>query len=137
MMRMAKDVVERAHHHDMSKFGEEEFPHYANVIEEFEKFSFGSDGYNCAREKLGIALKHHYENNRHHPEHFPNGIDDMNLIDILEMICDWKSATQNHSAVKGDISNSVEILSEKYKINPQLKSIIYNTLRDFKALNTE
>jgi hypothetical protein len=37
---------------------------------------------------MAPALKHHYENNRHHPEHFKNNIDDMNLIDLIEMLCD-------------------------------------------------
>lgn len=132
---MSKNVVERAYRHDESKLGEIEFPHYANTIEEFENCPFGTIEHSQAKEKLGIALEHHYKNNRHHPEHFSNGIEDMNLIDVLEMICDWKAATQNYPSSIGNISNSVEILSEKYKISPQLKLIIYNTLRDFKMID--
>jgi len=40
------------------------------------------------------ALEHHYALYRHHPEHFQNGIDDMNLIDLVEMFADWKASSE-------------------------------------------
>jgi hypothetical protein len=33
-------------------------------------------------------IEKHWENNRHHPEHF-NNMTKMNELDILEMVCDW------------------------------------------------
>ena len=34
------------------------------------------------------VIEKHWENNRHHPEHFKN-IDKMSELDIIEMVCDW------------------------------------------------
>ena len=85
---------------------------------------------NNLRERLLPASVHHRKKNRHHPEHFENGIDGMNLIDIIEMIVDWRSASDR---VPGDsIRKSLPILEERYKISPQLLKIIENTLEDFK-----
>jgi len=72
------------------------------------------------------AVDHHYEMNRHHPEHFADGIDGMNLLDIVEMLCDWKAATLRHK--DGDLRKSIETNAVRFKISPQLKRIILNTI---------
>jgi len=46
------------------------------------------------------AIEHHYKNNRHHPEHFNNGIDEMNLVDLIELLCDWKAASERNKKRK-------------------------------------
>ena len=131
MAKISQDVMQRGNDHDLSKYDETELPTYARVIEEFEKCPYGSVGYWRAKDSLGDTVKHHHEKNRHHPEHFHNGIDGMNLVDLLEMLCDWKSATQNHPEHPGDMQNSIKIAIEKYKISPQLAQVLYNTMKDF------
>jgi ATP-dependent protease Clp ATPase subunit len=132
MMQIASDILKRAIEHDDSKFSEEEFPFYAQVAEEFEKHPFGSDGYNKAKESVSGAVSHHYEHNRHHPEHFKYGIDDMSLVDLIEMLCDWKSATLNHPEAPGDMMKSLELATRKYNISPQLMDILSNTITGYK-----
>ena len=61
-------------------------------------------------------------------------VNDMNLVDVIEMLCDWKSATQNHPAIPGDLKKSIEIASKKYNISPQLTRVLYNTAIDFGML---
>lgn len=72
--------------HDESKFGEEEFEAYA------QKF-FGPQDINGKPldfiPGFDQAWEHHWQNNEHHPEHWLG--EDMPLIYILEMICDWGS----------------------------------------------
>jgi hypothetical protein len=65
--------------HDESKYSEEEFEAYA------QKF------YNNGEENFEFkqAWEHHYMNNEHHPEHWFG--EDVPLIYILEMLCDWGS----------------------------------------------
>ena len=58
----------------------------------------------------------------------------MNLVDIIEMLCDWKSATQNHPENPGDLKKSIETAAKKYNISPQLTRILYNTAIDFEML---
>ena len=104
-----KELYKRAKLHDRDKI--------CNDIEKalFDKFTsklknctFGSDEYKSNLESLKPALEIHYMNNRHHPEHFTNGINGMNLIDLLEMICDWKASSERHA--DGDILKSIEII---------------------------
>ncbi len=134
MAKLSQEVIKRGYEHDMTKFEPEELPHYVATIDEFDKHPFGTEGYKKAKESLGPSVLHHYKHNRHHPEHFPKGVEDMNLVDVLEMLCDWKSATLNHPENPGDLGKSIQMLGQKYKISPQLCQIIYNTARDYEML---
>lgn len=130
MARLLGDLMERSAVHDESKMTPEEFEVYANHIDDFDKFQFGTPEYNALKEELKPATMHHFSRNRHHPEYFETGINEMNLADIVEMLCDWKAATQNAGG-NGDLMKSISILSEKYGISPQLKQILINTAKDF------
>ena len=126
--------MRRGNEHDESKLGPEELPHYVATIDEFEKHPYGSDGYHKAKESLGPSVVHHYKHNRHHPEHFGGGIEEMNLVDLLEMLCDWKSANQNHPERPGNMAKSISLAVDKYKISPQLAKVLYNTAVDYGML---
>lgn len=39
---------------------------------------------------LDVAIKEHNESNFHHPEAW-DGIKNMNLVSVAEMVCDWKA----------------------------------------------
>jgi len=127
-----KELLTRAINHDNSKFGPEEFPIYASAIDEFEKHPFGTPGYQKAKDSIAIAVKHHYKCNSHHPEYYANEIDGMNLVDLIEMVCDWKAANQNHKDNPGNMQQSLEFAINKYKISPQLAKIIQNTIEHYK-----
>jgi hypothetical protein len=77
---------------------------------------------------MKVALDHHYSNNRHHPEYFENGINDMTLIDLIEMLCDWYAATQRHN--DGDIFKSIEFNKTRFNMSDQLVSILTNTVNE-------
>ena len=74
------------------------------------------------------ALEHHYAKNRHHPEHHKNGINDMNLIDLIEMFCDWKASSERQN--DGNILKSIEINGKRFHMSPQLIEIFENTTKD-------
>ncbi len=57
----------------------------------------------------------------------------MNLIDIFEMLADWKAATERHD--DGSLGRSLTIQASRFNISPQLQSILYNTARDLGWLN--
>lgn len=59
----------------------------------------------------------------------------MNLIDVLEMACDWKAASLRHT--DGDFNRSVELCSERFNIAPQLAQIILNTAVLFEVPNEQ
>ena len=126
--------MSRGNQHDLSKYEPEEFPVYAEKIDEFEKYPYGTKEREAIYESIKPAIEHHHKHNRHHPEFHLAGVDGMNLVDLLELLADWKSATLNHPSAPGDLTQSIALAKEKYKISPQLAQILYNTAKDFEML---
>ena len=86
---LIKDLQERLKNHDRSKLEKELYLWEKLDLE--ERYPYGSKEYFEKMKRNKEVFQMHYANNRHHPEHFKNGIEDMNLIDIIEMLCDWLS----------------------------------------------
>ena len=122
-------LKDRAMNHDKSKLEEPELSIFQEYTEKLKTSTYGSDEYKSFLKEMQVALDHHYKNNRHHPEHFENGIDGMNLIDLVEMFCDWKAATERHD--NGDIFKSIEFNTKRFNLNPQLVNILNNTAKLF------
>jgi len=112
--------------HDESKLNEPEFSQFAKSIPKLKKTTFGEEDYEKAKESLGDALYHHYQYNDHHPEHFENGVHDMDIIQLTEMLCDMMAAVTRHE--NGDIHNSIDVMEEEGKITPDIASIFRNTI---------
>jgi len=118
-------LTQRGVDHDASKMESPEVELFAQYTKKLASLVYGSDEYKANLEALQPALEHHYATNRHHPEHFPNGINDMNLIDIIEMFCDWKASSLRQN--DGNLLKSIELNTERFNIDPQLKQIFINT----------
>jgi hypothetical protein len=114
--------------HDASKLTEPEKSAYDIITPKLKDSVYGSDEYRATIREMKPAIHHHYAHNTHHPEHWENGINDMSLFDLLEMICDWQAASERHTT--GDIRKSLELNTERFKLEPQLVSIIKNTLME-------
>jgi len=123
--------------HDASKLSDEELPFFVEYTPKLKNCTYGSDEYKDFLNALEPALKHHYAANRHHPEHFLDEADErggsavgcMDLIDIAEMICDWRAATERHA--DGDIFKSIEINQKRFGFGDELKQILINTVKLF------
>jgi hypothetical protein len=113
--------------HDASKLESPEVEVFAEHTKILKNLTYGSEEYNAQLELLKPALEHHYAANRHHPEHFINGINDMTLVDLIEMFCDWKASTLRQN--DGNLLKSIELNAERFNIDPQLKQILINTAR--------
>jgi len=120
-------LLKRIEKHDDSKVDD---PSEKELFDEYtpklKGVTYGSEEYQTFLDALKPALEHHYSNHRHHPEHFENGIDDMNLIDLIEMLMDWKAASERHN--DGNIRKSLEINAKRFKMNPKLTKILENTV---------
>ncbi len=150
------ELRDRAKAHDKSKLESTEREIFDEYTPKLKGTTYGSDEYKGYLKSMSAALDHHYANNRHHPEHFiyyecngcfkrfdkmPNHCDvcgysqftirsdisQMNLIDIIEMICDWKAATLRHA--DGNIKKSIEINQKRFGFSDELASILYNTAK--------
>ena len=123
---LIEDLDDRAKHHDDSKLEEPEKPLFDEYSPKLSKCTYGSEEYKEFLKGLKPALDHHYEVNSHHPEHYENGIDAMNLLDLVEMICDWLASSKRHD--DGNIYKSLEINKKRFKMSDQLYSILKNTV---------
>jgi len=50
----------------------------------------------------------------------------MNLVDIMEMLCDWKASSARHN--DGNIRTSLELNKDRFNIDAQLYQILENTI---------
>lgn len=122
------NIAWRAANHDLSKLEEPERSAFDRLTPRLKGLTYGSDEYKASLDELGIALKHHYAKNSHHPEHYPEGIAGMSLLDLVEMLCDWKAAGERHA--DGSIAASLEKNQARFGIGTQLQAILENTARE-------
>ena len=151
-------LFERALKHDKSKTEEPEKSVFDEFTPKLAESTYGSDEYKEYLKEMKVALDHHYAENRHHPEHFKkhvcNGcfkeyrempdhcdichysqfqeesdMSQMTLIDLCEMIADWKAATLRHN--NGDMIKSLEINQKRFKYGDELKQILHNTVKEY------
>lgn len=137
------DLMRRAQHHDQSKLRSPEVEIFDEFTPKLAATTYGSHEYQSFLDAMKPALSHHYAyvDNRHHPEHFAfradgsldtgsvkdgSAIRSMNLLDVLEMICDWAAAAGRHA--NGDVKRSVEINQARFGYSDDFKAILLNTL---------
>ena len=132
--------------HDQSKLRSPEWEMFREVTAQLRGLTYGSDEYKAQLQKMKTdgALGHHYAHNRHHPEFFDlhhpeDGINKMNLFDLLEMLIDWIAAVHRHD--DGNIHRSIEINKERFGMSDQLTQVLTNTVGwisdEFVELNTQ
>jgi len=119
------EMVARAYRHDLSKYVEPEKSAIDRVRPQLKQLEFGTPEY---KELKRAFSDHHYKINDHHLEYFENGIEGMGLLQIVEMLCDWKAATETHGP-DDNIYNSIDIICKQHEINDTLKNIFVNTAK--------
>jgi|SRR5579859_112605 len=124
---IANDLFKRAAEHDNSKFSPEEFEAYEKAFPGLQKYAYGTPEFKAELRKIKPAIEHHYAHNRHHPEHYKNGINDMNLSDMMEMGCDWLAAS---SRSKTGLEKGLLMNKERFGIGDQMFGIIQRTIID-------
>lgn len=113
--------------HDKLKLESPEVEIFAEYTPKLSETTYGSDEYLNYLNEMNGALQHHYASYRHHPEHFDKGINDMNLVDIVEMFCDWKASSLRQ--IDGNLLKSIESNASRFNMNSQLKQILINTAK--------
>lgn len=129
LIRFAKDLMYRAICHDSSKLQEPEKSEFDRLTPILKQLEYGSPEYKASLGELQGALAHHYAKNSHHPEHYENGVDGMDLLDIVEMFMDWKAATERTK--DGNLSKSIRFNKTRFQMSEQLVSIFENTVRNY------
>lgn len=121
-----KQLILNINNHDLSKYSEEEFDGYRQYF------------YPCSNEikneeLFNRAWKHHYEENKHHPEFwvdsFTNEITDMPPTYIAEMLLDWEAMSIKFSNNTYDYYKKER---NKKPLSDNTKKIIDNIIDIFK-----
>lgn len=125
MDQIVRQLMDRALNHDGTKL----FPPERDAFDEFtpklKDTTYGSAEYEGYRKAMAEALEHHYSNNSHHPEYWPLGFKDMGLLDLIEMLADWKAATMRHA--DGDLHTSINHNAERFGYDENMKLLLLNT----------
>lgn len=162
ILETMNNLSARMESHDRSKLESPEKEMFDDFTPLLRDSTYGSPEYKRALADMGSALEHHYFNNSHHPEFYgskecPNcyetfsketqapcprcnhgelnirpNIAGMSLLDLLEMLCDWKAASLRHS--DGDFAQSLAINQVRFTISPDLFEILSNTAKELKWL---
>jgi hypothetical protein len=122
------NLAARSECHDASKLQEPERSGYATLQLRLGDARYGTPEYRAVLDEARPVIQHHYAANDHHPEHWPGGIGDMSLLSVLEMLCDWKAAGERTK--DGSIEQSLRVNVERFKIDPQLAVLLWNTARE-------
>lgn len=158
LIEFAADLLKRAQVHDASKLLSPEKEAFDLATPKLAASTYGSEEYKGLLDELKPALDHHYAHNSHHPEHkgkryvciicfstyevepntcaqCRNGtfsvestVNGMTLLDIVEMLADWKAAGERHN--NGSITRSLEVNQKRFFINDQLQGILKNTVEE-------
>lgn len=123
--RVVVQLIHRGHDHDLSKLATPERETFDEYTPKLKNSTYGSDEYKSFLVGMGEGLEHHYKVNSHHPEHYANGIAGMDLLDVVEMLCDWKAATLRHA--DGDLRRSIDQNQERFGYTDEFKQILLNT----------
>jgi hypothetical protein len=102
MQSIAHEIERRGLIHDDSKFSDQEFPGFARINHIARMHPYGSAEYRSSMKAEKATIERHYSENSHHPEnhdvehlaqnHGFYGAEIMGWLDIIEMVCDWRSA---------------------------------------------
>ncbi len=127
LIGMFIDILqERATEHDSSKLHSPEKEVFDRVTPLLKELEYGSDEYKETLKDMGVALDHHYQGNRHHPEFYADGIEGMNCVDLIEMLCDWDAARLRHDSPKS-FEESLQLNINRFKIPTELVRLLQNT----------
>lgn len=123
---MSSALLQRGRDHDASKLQEPELPIFVEYTPKLKGLTYGSAEYKKCLAEMKPALDHHYEVNSHHPEFFGGDVGKMNLVDLVEMLCDWIAATERHA--DGNIEDSFQVNAKRFGLSDQLLSILKNSV---------
>lgn len=141
--KVRENLRDRAEAHDQSKLVEPELSAFDKATPLLQTLVYGSDEYKQSLKDLGPALEHHLANNSHHPEFWDEGISGMSLMDLVEMICDWKAASERLRKptpsppgqtpvpqYNNDFLHSIALNQERFGYTDEMRKVLENTARE-------
>ena len=122
------ETLERYKKHDQSKLQEPEISLWEKMDQE-KRYPYGTKEYFDKMERNKEVFDLHYKANSHHPEHFQNGISDMDLVDLTEMLCDWFAYKQNVSYKEA--SELIDKQAKRFNMSEDITNVLKNTVLNY------
>jgi len=132
----AKNLSGRAACHDDSKLVPPELAAFDIATPKLAGMEYGSEEYKQSLRDLGPALQHHFEENDHHPEHYENGVQGMSLMALIEMLCDWRAASERSKQRTDDpermktFESGLAYNQERFGYSDEVAEILRNTVKE-------
>jgi len=126
-------LMYRALAHDFSKLFPDEARGFSKSSRTFRKIPYGGTTYNRYLSHLGESLVFHYRRNKHHPQHYSDGVRGMDLLDLVEMFYDWAAASKRQS--RGSLRSSIDKNTERFSISEDLSRLLMNERNRFRDKN--
>lgn len=123
------ELLDRKANHDKTKLEYPEKQEFDKYNQKLKELTYGSEEYKQNLYILRNALCHHYRYNRHHPEHFGNGIYGMSIMDLTEMICDWKASSERQ--INGNIFDGIQKGLERFSYDKKMVRVLSNTVEKY------
>lgn len=128
LLFLSDELKKRADEHDDSKLKNPEIRYLIEMDKE-PRYPYNSPEYFNKMKRWQKFFGHHYDNNRHHPDHFRNGILDMTLTDICEYLVDIISYYDEMHVHDG--MDTIEKQQGRFGLDNQLSQILVNTLIEY------
>lgn len=125
LMQIVQSLMVRLHSHDLSKLEPPELEVFDEFTPKLKATTYNSAEYKHYLRQMNIGLEHHYAVNDHHPEHFFNGIYEMDLMQLIEMLADWKAATLRHE--DGDLRRSIMENADRFRYDKNMTMMLLRT----------
>ena len=129
LKKYINEILDRKANHDKTKLEYPEKQEFDKYYQKLKELTYGSEDYKQNLYVLRNALSHHYRYNRHHPEHFGNGINGMTIMDLTEMICDWKASSERQK--DGNIFDGIVKASYRFNYDKKMIRILSNTTQKY------
>ena len=129
MLKSIINLQNRMIIHDDSKYGGNELELVLGKYD-LDSSEFGTPSYDEQLKKVYNSLSNHYNNNSHHPQYYENGVDDMSIFDLLEMLNDWYAASENGIG----IDKSIEFNSKRFNIDNSIVRLLRNTVKEIEGV---
>lgn len=130
MLFIADEIIKRADMHDDSKLDYPELG-WLVAMDKEGRAPYGSEAYFEKMKRWDCFFKHHYRENTHHPDHYDDKTYGMNIIDIVEMMCDVISYFDELESTKA--FEIIDEQAERFGLSEELASILKATLTTYFA----
>lgn len=117
------ELIQAIWDHDLSKLDVSEFPVYL-------KLSEGLLSHDEVKAVLRDTLRHHYQNNSHHPEFHEGGINSMGLVDLSEMVIDWAASRTQYVPGGGTRETFQKWIDDNLSLRFRASSFVANLIND-------